>query len=737
MQKLIFLIVFLSLSFTLFAQNRKILTPDGKLHSINEVKRVKQFNKVGPQTKKINPINSINGTIDTLGFPGPWDSNFDFFGQDWMLQWFQAPADLIIKKVGFACYENNDNMVVEVKLVKVSWTVEELLNADVLQRGYYEALGNGYNDITSFLDNPDRTGGWTSIQPGDTEPFSEDIWSFDGTGFQITPVGNPIEPTYQWVDLSILEEPEILQGEIFGIAIKHTGTDMDQNRIGFWASLDGPTGWRFYANGRSNPGVDYGWWTTEYTLDFTAEVEFIYGPHPPRFHEFTQIPSGIDTGPFTIDAIITFATGFDSAILQWSINGGTDWNNVTMINTGGDDYTGDIPAQSPNTNVDYRLVATDINSNSTTQNALPFYVFGPTSSNLLVFNGYTTNTGYPQAYYFGYDVFIGYNTIEWDHDVWAYGSLSLLTSIINDYNNIIEITTTGPGSIDTSVIRDWLAGDPNRNYMLAGDEWLGSISGWPAELDHFAGEFIFDVLGVNKEYNDIGEPSLRNPVFAQTGTLLGGPLFDKWTQVSADSNWTSDIMYSPDFEILVSNWLDGVDFEGDVEVDLKGTSLRASDSLTVHNIAGHRTLPAGNKIAFFAYDPISLNSGPDPDAGEEYYWYGFSESAPQVQVLNWFGIATGVSEVGGVIPEEYTISQNYPNPFNPSTTINFSVPKHSKVVLKVYDILGSEVAILVDGFKNTGNYEVNFDASKLASGMYIYRLTAGNFTTSKKMMLLK
>ena len=113
------------------------------------------------------------------------------------------------------------------------------------------------------------------------------------------------------------------------------------------------------------------------------------------------------------------------------------------------------------------------------------------------------------------------------------------------------------------------------------------------------------------------------------------------------------------------------------------------------------------------------------------------DSAPQVQILEWFEIPVSVGLVNNSIPEEYSISQNYPNPFNPSTTINFSVPKQSKVVLKVYDILGSEVATLVDGFKNAGNYEVNFNASNLASGMYIYTLTAGNFTTSKKMMLMK
>ncbi|MCK5088276.1 MAG: T9SS type A sorting domain-containing protein, partial [Melioribacteraceae bacterium] len=138
---------------------------------------------------------------------------------------------------------------------------------------------------------------------------------------------------------------------------------------------------------------------------------------------------------------------------------------------------------------------------------------------------------------------------------------------------------------------------------------------------------------------------------------------------------------------------------------------------------------------FFAYDPLSLSS--DTENGVEYWWYGFTLEAPQVEVLNWFGIPTNVGVVNNLIPDEFAISQNYPNPFNPSTTINFSIPKQSNVVLKVYDILGSEVATLFEGAKNAGNYEVDFNASNLASGMYIYTLRAGDFTTSKKMMLLK
>jgi len=89
------------------------------------------------------------------------------------------------------------------------------------------------------------------------------------------------------------------------------------------------------------------------------------------------------------------------------------------------------------------------------------------------------------------------------------------------------------------------------------------------------------------------------------------------------------------------------------------------------------------------------------------------------------------------VPLEFSLKQNYPNPFNPNTKISFDLPSNVKVMLKVYDMLGREVAMLVDGEMNAGNHEANFNASGLSSGIYIYRLTAGSFTETKRMNLLK
>jgi hypothetical protein len=106
-------------------------------------------------------------------------------------------------------------------------------------------------------------------------------------------------------------------------------------------------------------------------------------------------------------------------------------------------------------------------------------------------------------------------------------------------------------------------------------------------------------------------------------------------------------------------------------------------------------------------------------------------------------ISNSITEVKGhpAIPTEFYLSQNYPNPFNPSTIINFKIPEASFVTLKIYDILGREVTTLVHEEKPAGTYNVKFYASSinggLSSGIYFYRLTAGNFSNVKKMLLLK
>jgi hypothetical protein len=100
-------------------------------------------------------------------------------------------------------------------------------------------------------------------------------------------------------------------------------------------------------------------------------------------------------------------------------------------------------------------------------------------------------------------------------------------------------------------------------------------------------------------------------------------------------------------------------------------------------------------------------------------------------------ITTSVPQSRKDIPKQYALEQNYPNPFNPTTSIQYALPQASYVKLTVYDILGRTVNVLVNGMQTPGYKSVSFNASQLPSGVYMYRLEAGIYTATKKLLLMK
>lgn len=119
-----------------------------------------------------------------------------------------------------------------------------------------------------------------------------------------------------------------------------------------------------------------------------------------------------------------------------------------------------------------------------------------------------------------------------------------------------------------------------------------------------------------------------------------------------------------------------------------------------------------------------------------FLYLGTSEGVVWKRALSDFGI-TSVNQINDEIPSGFELKQNYPNPFNPSTSIQFSVQSSRYVSLKVYDVVGREIATLVNNELPAGSYKYDFDGSKLSSGIYFYRLISGSFSEIKKMALIK
>ncbi len=139
---------------------------------------------------------------------------------------------------------------------------------------------------------------------------------------------------------------------------------------------------------------------------------------------------------------------------------------------------------------------------------------------------------------------------------------------------------------------------------------------------------------------------------------------------------------------------------------------------------------AGKTAAVFASGFL------DPSANQNGEPFGVFAALANGTVVQ-FGTLTDVKTTEITVPKNYNLKQNYPNPFNPSTKIQFSLPVNQTVTLKVFNMLGQEVATLINKEMNAGNYNIDFIANDLSSGVYLYQLKTGNFIQTKKMTLLK
>ena len=152
--------------------------------------------------------------------------------------------------------------------------------------------------------------------------------------------------------------------------------------------------------------------------------------------------------------------------------------------------------------------------------------------------------------------------------------------------------------------------------------------------------------------------------------------------------------------------------------------LRSSEPEVWENIGFVRGNGTTSEINYYSFTDENLLEG------------SYSYRLKQVDLDGTYEFSNIVN-VDITTPIEFELSQNYPNPFNPSTSIKFSIPEGSQVSLKIYNSLGQEIKTLVNRFMEAGVHTVNFNAVDLNSGMYFYRLNAGEFTQVRKMTLIK
>jgi len=177
-------------------------------------------------------------------------------------------------------------------------------------------------------------------------------------------------------------------------------------------------------------------------------------------------------------------------------------------------------------------------------------------------------------------------------------------------------------------------------------------------------------------------------------------------------------------------------------IDIKiSTTTNAISSFTI--TVANLVFPANGSDTNWTRRSYSIGNLVTPGANIYIAWRehvtdnNSDGAAFSLDLVSITGLPLGINNINGEVPKSFSLEQNYPNPFNPTTNIKFGLPSSGQVKLAVYDILGNEVAVLIDGYKIAGNYVTDFNASNLASGIYFYKLVSKDFISTKRMILIK
>jgi subtilisin-like proprotein convertase family protein len=339
----------------------------------------------------------------------------------------------------------------------------------------------------------------------------------------------------------------------------------------------------------------------------------------------------------------------------------------------------------------------------------------------------------------------------------------------NGGNTLEGITAVDVGSSNEPVISGYRASVKNsfiHRYSSSGgivwkydyNDSLNAFEEVPKKIVKGAGSKIYNVVNYfNASSNDINVSMWDNiPVNRlslcrnfNTSTIAGSYIYDT---VSVNTGMNKLVRIEVRIDSLVHS--DPKDLviklksPGGVIKDLFKNSglMMPSTGMygTVLTDTAAKTIDSGSVTytGYFApFEPLEVHNSYVPDGNWVLMVYNIANGDTGT-VKKWclnviYEAPVGIQTINNEIPKNFNLSQNYPNPFNPVTNIKFSIPKSGNVSLKVYDILGRQVAELVNEFKPQGSYVVDFNATSLASGVYFYRIETADFTDVKKMLMVK
>jgi hypothetical protein len=275
-----------------------------------------------------------------------------------------------------------------------------------------------------------------------------------------------------------------------------------------------------------------------------------------------------------------------------------------------------------------------------------------------------------------------------------------------------------------------------------------------------------DTLPTDVNYNNVSE--LQRVVLFNNNSNYTSPVFQTWYNTYNDTAATLKGKIQPepmmnDRTLDMFNWHPYMKMKNVYNSDGIGEAynprfaIEATNLDSIYSFLQAKYVTGGN--VFWGYNPDPSGTWPLKEnlaysndtllhagisgypLGDLYHWFPakYATWLPQRASEDHYiyQTITSVKQVSNSIPKIFVLNQNYPNPFNPATQIEYSIPQNGFVTLKVYNVLGQEVSTLFSGMQTPGSYKATFDGSNLASGVYLYRLEAGKFSVTKKMILMK
>ena len=686
--------------------------------------------------RTINPSQTA-GLVDTLKYFSSYDDlnvNFGWTHQDVALQWYESLSLGTVKEFWWYNYHNRG----AVKRGRVrAWHIDPRVTA------YPTTPVTKY--LGTFKDSTDDDGGVQPFPPttGDRWFYSNGaadstVYSFNFFKKEAAWLPGGLEKVldsnvWQGIKLEEWGEPmNVMQGEVFGFTISNDtkksdlefATDTRMEILSMENTLSAPFhSFKFYETGRtasSNAGWhlrgDYEWGmyvVMEYTsipglrIDKLETYSTTLSGSPREIVAwiFDDNPGG---GPSQISMYLLSKVGKNSMM-----------DTVLMVNSG-QKYSGYTPAAKPNDTVFWSIKVSSISGQSVTIPMRSYYIFQKQKNNLLLNNS-------PSSLLSNANMMLNEDNSEFD--IWTTRSdgMSELDQLFGLYSNILIVDGDHPISNVSAVLHNRMksatSSKPLSLFFSSPDYGCIII---PNCIDSVfsIGSLEYDYFGVSK----IGPQDL--PPYDKEFRIL--PVADTITnyliRYSTDSGTT--LWHDPYFEHNYWGFPDAL---------LPRPEAKALFLDGDSNAIGIKYITDKTRSVYLAFDAGSLQFRSDTSLlatdDPKYAWIG-DVGHLATSFFNSYKV-TSVKIPEGTVPEYFHLVQNYPNPFNPSTTIEYSIPQKSDVQVTIYNMLGQKVAVLVNEKKDPGRYRVQWNATRMASGLYFYELRADNFTGVKKMLFLK